>query len=285
MLIGSDQHTADAVFLSALPCRSKLSSHARSKSVDLLPAVHKGEAQQAQQQEGQQSGDTASQQQQQQQPLPHKQVQVQVHARARARSSSPADTSSLGMEGSLSAARSMGSLTSGGSASQHGRGSLTSSQSLRPPRPRALQQGEGSGVMGGTPDSQQATAQRGLARQPASSTESGGLLAEGWEAVEAADASDPSLAPARREFSMAHLLAPQADGAAVAGVTPRSTSNSSAATSGSNMEAPAAFVGQARAKVWAGTCCGWLGCLPAGDSSMTVLAAGRSAQLRIHVDR
>ena len=245
--------------------------------------MHKGEAQQAQQQEGQQSGDAAaSQQQQQQQQLSHK----QAHLQARARSSSPADASSLGMEGSLSAARSMGSLTSGGSASQRGRGSLTSSQSLRPPRPPTLQQEDGAGVVaGGTPDSQQATTERGLARRPASSTESGGLLAEGWEAVEAADASDPSLAPARREFSMAHLLAPQADGAAVAGVTPRATSSSSAATSGSSVEAPAAFVGQARAKVWAaGTCCGWLGRVPAGRSSMTVLAAGCSVQLRIYVD-
>ncbi len=224
--------------------------------------MHKGEAQQAQQaqqQDGQETGDAALQKQ----PLPHK----QAHLHARARSCSPADTGGLGMEAPLSGARSMGSLNSGGSASQRGRSSLAGSQSLRPPRPPAQQQGEAAGVAGGTPDSHQASAEGAPARRPADSTESG-LLPDGWEAVDAADASDPSLAPTRREFSMAHLLAPQADGAAVAGVTPRATSSSS-------VEAPAAFVGQARAKVrFQSAALGWT--LLYQWSSMRVECAGSS---------
>lgn len=207
--------------------------------------MHKGEpqqGQQGQQREGQDAGEAASRQQ----PLPHK----QAHLHARPRSSSPAEAGGLGMEGSLSTARSMGSLstTADGSTSQRGRSSLAGSQSLRPPRPPVQQAAEGSGAPGGTPDSHQAFAGAALGRRPADGEESA-LLAEGWEAVDAADVSDPALAPARREFSMAHLVAPQADSAAVAGVTPRATSSSSAATTGSSVEAPAAFVGQARAKV------------------------------------
>lgn len=201
-------------------------------SLALLPAIDACLAAQAA---------ARSERQQQQQPQQHSNL------RGRARSCSPADTGGLGMEGSLSTARSMGNLSRSGS--QRSQPSLSGSQSLRPPRPPPLplhQLGAAGGAAAATPDSQQAAAGETVpppARRPAEAEESA-LLAEGWEAVDAAEAS----LPARREFSMAHLLAPQVDGVAVAGVTPRATSSSSAA-SASSSDAPAAFSGRARAKV------------------------------------
>lgn len=84
-------------------------------------------------------------------------------------------------------------------------------------------------------------------RKPADADESL-LLGEGWEAVDAGDASDDSLGLASRAFSTAHLLAPQSDHRGVAGMAPRATSSSSNAA-GATL---GGFIGAARAKV---RCC------------------------------
>ncbi|KAL4430933.1 hypothetical protein ABPG75_006189 [Micractinium tetrahymenae] len=240
--------------------RSKLSQHARSKSVDNLGL---------------------SAEQAKQQPAPAVPPQ-QAHLHHRARSCSPAD---LGQ-----AAAAIAAVPSAGDGSSGQRGRMgSSSGQLRPPRPPPVQQQgseqQGQGQQGQqqpqgqsqTPPQQAQQPQQQPERspfdvfhvasavaavlmpkqqpqQPQSSQQAAAgpswrrqaeadEVADG-EAWESVDVSDASFALPTRDVSFAHLIAPLADQTGVSSLTPRATSSSSAGGRGG-----AAFVGGARAKV------------------------------------
>lgn len=256
------------------PC-SKLSQHARSKSVDNLGLA----AEQARE-------------------LPAAagpvREQEQAHAHLRARSCSPAELGQ-GAERSPGQAIATAAVALAGDGSgQRGRLASSSGQ-LRPPRPplsqqsatqpesqgeRGQQQTSGQAAPRTSPQQlhgQEAQQQRQqqerspfdvfnvasavaavlMPKQPSQqqqqqTTTTGPTLrhqgasdeaAEG-EAWESVDVSDASVALTQRDFSFAHLIAPLANQAGLSSVTPRTTSSSSASGRGH-----ATFVGRAFAKV------------------------------------
>lgn len=261
---------------------SKLSQHSRSRSAGVLPPVHAEE----QQQPGAAAGAAGTQQQQ----------QPQLHPRAR--SCSPAELAALVAERSAAAGADAPASSAGSSSSLRGR----RSSQLRPPRPPPLQP-----LGGGSPFESVVSAgereeetprlvtgsgwqlaagsgsravQPPPSRQQAESRES--FLGEGWEAVDLAEASEASLTLPCRDFSTAHLLAPQLDCRVVAGVAPRATSSSSSAGSSflgggrGGSEAVGGFSGTARAKVCLLLYCGgrWRRCLHCGAEEHRLLEFG-----------